>query len=301
VRVTDGRTSVVHVGLPKTGSKWLQRVLFPRVTSHAVVPRAAVRALLIEPHTFDFDPRSARAALGVDAGPKILSEESLSGDPHTGGHRGALVRELARRLKATLPDARYLLVLRRQPEMIESSYREYVRQGGTHSIRRYLLHPEARKVLPLFAFEHFDYRGFTTLYWELFGKERVTVCLYEELAEDNVRFAARLATALGLDVSLEGLSTRRENEGMSSAGLTATRLLNRFTREHVGYKQYALHVPKMLALSRRVGALVSRVLPARRPLLDGELRAEIRVRYAESNAWLARETGLDLARHGYPV
>jgi hypothetical protein len=185
--------------------------------------------------------------------------------------------------------------------MIESSYREYVRQGGTYSIRRYLLHPEARKVVPLFAFEHFDYRGFATLYWELFGKQRVEVCLYEELAEDNLRFAARLAGVLGLDVSLEGLSTRRENVGMSNAGLAATRLLNRFTREHVSYKHHVLHVPRMLGVSRRVGAVVSRALPARRPLLDAELQAEIRLRYATSNAWLARETGLDLTRHGYPV
>lgn len=70
---------------------------------------------------------------------------------------------MGQRLKTVLPNARIVIFIRNQTEMIASVYKQYVKEGGTHSPRRFL-HPELYLSeygfhpahVPSFSFDHFE-------------------------------------------------------------------------------------------------------------------------------------------------
>jgi hypothetical protein len=101
---------------------------------------------------------------------------------------GFLSKEMAHRIQAVFPDARVVIFVRSQPEMIAACYQQYVRGGGTYPVRRYLwpldhLRGAAAQPykIPRFSFDHFDYERLVAHYIELFGRERVHVFAYEEV------------------------------------------------------------------------------------------------------------------------
>ena len=57
----------------------------------------------------------------------VLSNEEFSGNPHSGSYQSL---ENARRLHRIFPEAKVLIVIRRQVDQILSSYKQYVSRGG---------------------------------------------------------------------------------------------------------------------------------------------------------------------------
>jgi hypothetical protein len=293
--------SVVHIGLHKTATTWLQRHLFPLVTSHRVVERELIQEALIRQHAFAFDAERARNTMHLrPAEAVLLSEEHLSGDLFNDGFRGALSRELARRIRATLPDSEIALVIRRQSDIIASTYGQYVAVGGTHTLARFLFHPELKWYIPGFDFDHYDYRKWIEYYRAEFGPERVHVFLYEDFATDNRAFVDSFLQRLGLTVSGVPAYAARERPRLGAVELAVFRFWNRFRRGGLAHKHYFLHVPGARRVGKRLSRLAGAALGHKPGQVPQPIHEFIRARYAESNAWVMRETGLDLARHGYP-
>ena len=65
----------------------------------------------------------------------VISYERLSGNPHAGRFDA---RTIADRIKAAFPKARIFCVIREQNDMILSTYFQYLKIGGTDSVRDYL-------------------------------------------------------------------------------------------------------------------------------------------------------------------
>lgn len=305
----------VHIGYHKTATNWFQRLFYPAVRNFKYVHRKRARAAFTEDHAFQFDPAAALARLETP-GPEglILCEEELSGNLHNGGLYGYLSKEVAHRIKATLPTAEIVIFIRSQTEMIGSVYKQYVKEGGTHSPRRYLFpydhldpHGFSPKKSPLFAFQHYDYRLLIGHYREVFGPDKVHVFLYEEFSRNQAEFMARFIERLGLDVDLGSVPKTRLNVSNKKFSLWVSRLMNRFAYRNVIDKHYFLNVPGMYRLRGRVVApLLDRIAffsgPARpRDILGADIVRHIEDRYRESNRLLAQELGLPLEKHGYPV
>ena len=301
----DARRVVAHVGLHKTGTTWFQKQFFPFVRNFRCVPRERIRWALLGGHAFAFDPAAARRELGLDEGGNVvLSEEAISGNPHTGGGQlgaRALVHSL--RLRATCPEATIMVMIRSQPAAVASTYRQYVRRGGTDALPRYVFGTLHHGMTPGFTLAHFDYELLVRHWRSLYPAERVRVYLFEEFAADNRAFARRLARDLEMDVATDGLTFTRENVGYSDAAVRLARLLNLFFRGEVANKRYLVDVRKAQAVSRRAARWVTAWSGGWKgwPLLTERDKAAIRDHYRASNAWLARELGLDLARYGYPL
>jgi hypothetical protein len=297
---------IVHIGYHKTATSWFQQAVYPHATSHRYVPRRVVQDALLAPGAFAFDPSAARAAFGE--GPLLLCEENLSGYIHNGGLNGHLSAAMAERIRAVLPDARIVMFVRAQPAMIAACYAQYVRGGGTHGARRYLfpadhLHGAATEPwkAPRFSFDHFDYLPLATRYRELFGAEAVHVFLYEALRTDRDGFLRRFGGTLGLEIDWDRVDPSPRNGSYGRGRVAVGRLLNRFTARSAADKRVWLHLPFAYAGRRW---LLER-LPGRSPtpneLLGADTVAWIADRYADSNARLAAEFGLDLAAYGYPL
>lgn len=307
--------TLVHIGYHKTATNWFQRLFYPAVRNYRYLHRRHARAAFTEDHAFQFDPALALTRLEApSAEGLILCEEELSGNLHNGGLYGFLSKEIAHRIKTTLPTAEIVIFIRSQTEMIGSVYKQYVKEGGTHSPRRYLFPYEhldpngfTPKKTPLFAFQHYDYRLLINHYRAVFGPERVHVFLYEEFSRNHTQFMARFIERLGLDVDLSSVPNTKLNVSNKKFSLWVSRLMNHFAYRNVIDKHYFINVPGMYRLrGRLVAPLLDRIAffsgTARpRDILGPDIVRHIEDSYRDSNRLLAQELDLPLAQHGYPV
>lgn len=306
--------SIVHIGYHKTATNWFQRNYYPSVRNRRYVHRKKVKRAFLADSALHFDAARAAAALEVDSlDGLLLCEEELSGNIHTGGLFGCFTKEIARRIREVLPEAEIVIFVRNQVDMIASVYKQYVKEGGTYSVDRYL-HPyrylprsgfQPAKA-PLFSFDHFDYHALALLYGDLFGPDRVHVFLYEEFSRDNRAFLERYAERFELEVDLASVPRSRPNPPYGRLVLPMARALNWLSYRDVLYKQYLLHVPLMYKLRGMVLERLNRLpafgagIPSTRILGEANV-AFIRERYVESNRRLAADCDLPLAEHGYPL
>ena len=305
---------IVHIGYHKTATTWFQKSVYPRARNLAYVPRQRVKRAFLSASALHFDPAWARAALELAPGAApILCEEELSGYLHTGGLMGFLSKEMAQRIHQVFPDARIVIFVRAQPEMVAACYQQYLRGGGTFPPRRYLwpadaLHGAAAAPykIPRFSFDHFDYDRLIAHYAALFGRESVRVFAFEEIARDARGFLQRFAKELELDLDVDSVSLAKQNASYSRPVASLARALNRFTNRTVNDKRHWLHVPRWYSARRWLierlnasGLFGTRATPE--DLLGAQAVAWIRQRYWESNRRLAALVPWDPAALGYPM
>jgi hypothetical protein len=303
---------IVHIGYHKTATSWFQKHVYPHVTSHRYIDRRLVRSTFLGGDAFGFDPQAARRALALDEDlpPPILCEEDLSGVLHNGPSSGFIAREVARRLHVTMPEARVVIFVRAQAPAALSWYQQYLREGGTAGLHRYLF-PEAHRHLghdrpfkvPRFCFSQLDYQGLVERYDALFGAERVIVLPYEAM-RDASALLRRMATMLDADLPIAGRD--RINNSYRAGLLPLLRFANMFTRRSVVDKMTIAHLPYWYTARKALFRQLNRL-----PLFGQPPRAEralgqptidwIAQRYWRSNRWLQERIGIDLGPLGYPV
>jgi hypothetical protein len=205
---TPGAYSVVcHIGLHKTASGALQRQFFPACsgvnlfTTQQRYTDDFIRAVTcMDPIYFD-----AQAATGmvlphmsVDR-VNLISNESLSGPPYAGlieyglDHRGPVLYNL----REAFPEARIIIVLRRQDSLARSLYRQYLKRGGTVRIDRFFGVSRNRKpaLMPL---ERFRYSRYLDLLTGLFPAG-VKFMLFEDFVADRQGFLSDLCDFIGVE------------------------------------------------------------------------------------------------------
>lgn len=302
---------IVHLGYHKTATTWLQKRLFPLATSHELVPRKVVQKAFLAPPGMHFDPEEARRALALEGRnqPVLLSEENLSGYLHNGGLHGFVAPEMARRLKAVLPEAHIVIFIRNQFDILRASYAQYVSGGGTWGPHRYFASAErVRGALtrpwkaPAFEFEHFEFDRLVALYDTLFGRERVHVYPYEWL-RDREAFIARMERDLGLELERRPDEGAIANKSFGAAGLAVLRGVNLFTRQSVVNKDWIVDLPGGQLLRHGAKTLLARIPGMnRRPAdLPKSIRERIARHYPESNRRLLGLRDLPLEDLGYPL
>lgn len=306
---------IIHVGLHKTATSWFQRRFYPALSSHRYVDRLLVRKVLLGGSAFAFDPVWARAALGfhLPGPPPVLCDEDLSGILHNGGILTTfLAKGLAERLRAVAPEAQIVLFVREQVSMTAALYNQYVREGGTGSVRRYLFPGDYRHLarvrpfkIPRFEFVQLDSLGLIRHYDALFGRENVHVFAYEAFARDPAGFLADYSARLGLEGPSPDTS-RGVNSSYRAALLPLARAMNLFTARSVADKKVLVHIPFWYPVRKEMLAGLNRlpVFGRRRSaerLLGRDVADWIRARFAPMNRELAERMGVDLAALGYAV
>ncbi|MEC9368530.1 MAG: hypothetical protein VX871_07535 [Pseudomonadota bacterium] len=298
---------VIHIGFPKTATTTLQDHLFgmhPGIMSVAR-PFADKRigdlctALAIG-DDMEFDQAGLSAAVGRARSQAraviIYSDETVV---------NTSIRSIAaKRLKALMPDAHVLAVLRSQTSSLASMYANSGRRlrpapepyGGRHvNFEEYLTFNFAN---PSRGFlQTLDYARILSVYEKLFGRERVHVLLFEEFISDPRAFAGKLAKVLGLDPG----EVARHLEGRHSHQRTAESV----ARYQALRSRFLWGVP----LSRVVpgAAKIKKVLFAfwgDKPLkvvYPGDWESKIGDLFREGNRAISDKYGPPLERYGYPL
>ncbi|MBK1670957.1 hypothetical protein CKO28_23380 [Rhodovibrio sodomensis] len=307
------RLPVIHVGYHKTATTWFQKTFYPIVQNGVYIPRQNVRRAFLCPSAFTFDADEAHNTLDIPEGARpIICEEALVGYYGNAGLLQALSKDVAFRLRDTFPDAQIVITLRHQFDAITATYLQYIRRGGTASVRRFLwpYHYQRRYRTkpfkkPMFRLEHLEYHRLIRHYRAVFGAGNVHIYLYEDFRDDPRAFLARMCRDLGLEADIDALELGATNISYGTRTAQAARMLNVVT---VGDAANA--ITALPLMPRKVNEVIMQQLnrtPLAGPkvtpdrLLGPALRDELAAAYADSNAALQAELGLDLARHGYPL
>jgi hypothetical protein len=191
---------LIHVGYPKTGSKFLQDwfARHPRIRYED----GGIAGF-----------RSAEELGGVrEAAYHVTSYEGLSAPHESAGEirvhlageeedAGTRIRErqaeVCARLRALYPGSTILIVTRGFRGIAFSGYSQYVRSGGTLGLaelcRAHLSHPARDGENP------FDFDALIRMYAAAFGAANLIVLPYELLRDDPRRFVAELERRLGVE------------------------------------------------------------------------------------------------------
>ncbi|MDQ1450019.1 MAG: hypothetical protein QOC79_2990 [Actinomycetota bacterium] len=289
------RRVAVHIGYHKTATTWLQHEVFPQhpqlrpYVSGRVSNDPFLRCVVAESDG-EFDAERARVAyesglarvgsLGPDE-VVVVSAERLSGHAASGGYD---TFRIAQRLHATLPEARVLMVVRSQIDMIESEYRQLVGEGYPGRISSLWSHDQWK--VPHFDLGHYEYDALVHEYSHRFGADNIAVFTYEGIVAERARFLDRLADFL--DVApfelADEVQARSVHPGLPNRGLAMLRAMNHLRRSELN----RFPVVDVGTWWRGPIVTASRVLPRRRHLIPAAKRAELAIRFRESNDRLAK-------------
>lgn len=295
---------LVHVGYAKTGSTWLQRVVFANTElGFLSIPRLEVLEHFVFTDIADDNapgvlqglaPHLNKAA--AESLIPVLSHEVLVGDQTQGRYWGRLV---GRRLHNVFPDAKILVVLREQRAMVLSSYRQHIRVGGHYTLRQFMSREPGfdAHCRPDFL----EYHRMISNYQELFGRDRVLVLPFEMMRKDLPGFQRRILEFAGVPTEFQPDETVY-NPGFGAGTLEIRRRMNRFLG---GWTYYdSPQRPRLWSFGEWSCHKLQRVLPGRyQDAREKEIRttaaAMVEGRYVESNRRTSELIGIDLTEFGY--
>lgn len=226
---------VLHIGLPKTATSFLQSQVFPHLGSDVVFNPAdlfhyvnAIFTLGISEPRFIEEARrvATEYANRNDKRTLFISSESLSQFCFDATAVGDL--ELIRNI---FPTAEIIVFVRNQIDWLESCYREAVKQGYHQRIEEFLCYRNGAFGRPELAHSRsaFSQADVMLLNWatllnrlrESFGPACTHSFFYEEFRADPARVVAQLCKIIGVDAPTSLDLTIAVNRGLSATAIGA--------------------------------------------------------------------------------
>jgi len=210
--------------------------------------------------------------------------------------------EKARRIKQFFPDAKIVIIIRNQIDIIKSQYRDhpfdprnlYANQKSV-SIDKWV--ERDFKNYDISFVKSIEYYKIVKYYSELFGKENIGVFLFEEMVQDLESFSKRLSNFLDIDETetYNLLNSKHENDGVSQN-------LNSYRKFKATVSSY---IPTFLKNSELIRALDKQLFQKLKQGKKQKIEMSIRTKqkifeyYNEQNKKLADEFDLNLKKYGY--
>jgi len=284
--------NLLHIGYQKTASTFLQKRLFPHLQSRwfdrpmsTLLCRSLIEADPYVERTFEAYLSEQSEIHGK---PGIISFESLSGHIWEGSRTA---RRSAERLARVAADSTVLVVVRSQPSMLVALYGQYINEGGTGSLDRFLSGDLAGVDLDL---SYLDFSFLVDQYEVLFPD--VVVLPYESLRDSPRSFLGGICDMVGSP--FVETPTARENPTASAIGAALLRFNNKVFRR----SEFNPKPPLPTPASRSARAPLQRlqVGPSLWERHQREAEKFCR-RYAESNVRLQQTCKWDLSVYDYPL
>lgn len=217
------------------------------------------------------------------------------------------VAEVARRIEAVRPDAKIILVIRNQVDLIVSRYSEYVLGGGHGDFDFFVREFLSCSVDGVNYYQNY-YARIVELLQKTFGAGKLLVLLQEDLSRNEAETLERLCAFL--EVSLRrperrDLAARRV--GLSDLGIRVVRSMNRrvVTRQEMSMHRAQVKGPYLAyKIVQRLVRTADYYLPARikgekKKILMPAIESRIRAEFAEDNARLGDVLGKNVRAMGY--
>lgn len=223
----------LHIGLHKTATTSLQQQLFPYIPNlrYLGVQQPNMRQFIDRVTKQDpiyFDPVAATGLLDSEMVDKtvLLSAESFSGPPFSGERERGLDhrKSVVDNLHASFPQAGVILVLRRQDGYAVSMYRQYLKFGGTQTMKRFYGLDDEGGFHGVFSLDRLNYLPYVRYLHELFSG-RVQILLFEDFVRNPDFFFGKLESFMDMTLPRPTLSKTNATR-LGPVGLELTRRLN---------------------------------------------------------------------------
>lgn len=323
----------LHLGMPKTGTTFLQARCFPYLKGICYPDKEmmALLDLIIHTNPIFLDlPRAkqetASALAKMTEASLLISHERLFGNMLRNFHDNTY---LACCLKVIFPEAKLIIVIRRQDELVESIYKQslqsyyYQRLNSFLNYRRKTFADAGDQLLPNLDIKQLNLHRYVQHYVKHFGRDNVAVLPYELLRHDQRAFLEKLAAAVDVEPFYPA-QNYQENRSYSWLSCQIALLLNRFVRvegdgarllQFIPNKPFSSFLDRRPAERRIYQVLrginrrltlrhvlqngLDRFIYIRRNLISKQKRAAIMALHKESNARLDEEFNLNLKFFGY--
>lgn len=306
---------LIHIGLHKTGTTWLQETLFSS-DSRNFIPLSPdgdpkyLGKLFIWAHNrhnllspFEENEKEIRNELGeildnIEIGEKIpvISHERLSGHPDSGRFD---CKTIADRIKTNFPDAKILFVIREQKDMILSTYFQYLKMGGIDSLSKYISRRYDAK-RPGFELSNYYYLDLVSYYFKLFSPKNVLVLPYEMFKEDLGLYLTHLGNFTKTDLSnWEQMGREIINKRSNDFILSRFPFLNLLFQKSSVNAFSPLYIrggEKLIPLANWALGPFSK---AHLSTLPKFLDSFVGDKFIKTNQELSKLIGIDLSRYGY--
>lgn len=226
-------TLYLHIGLHKTATTFLQKAVFPNIRDINFIEQERIyrilRRIMIEDSViFDQNKTKKQISNYMTDGINLISAEGLSGNPCLQYiNRSNVVYKLHNMFS----DAKIIIGIRNQRDMIVSLYKQYVKIGGTKRISDFI-HPKqiiGEPIQDFFDLETLKYGPYLQRIEEYFGLDNIYIYIYEDLLRDKKKFVKGILNFLGVR-NIPYLDDRKYNAGFTDSELSVALFLNRFFR-----------------------------------------------------------------------
>jgi len=240
--------------------------------------------------------RSVRENLPDDGKIPVISNERLSGNPHSSGFDAGMIAD---RIHSALPDTKVLIVIREQKSMILSLYFQYLKRGGSDRVIKYI----SRKydgMRPGFSLKHLEYTHLVSYYYHLFSRENVLVLPYELFRADPDEFVNQIGRFVSSDIVLE----KKDAENISNKRkeyllLALFPFLNQFRSTSSVNGHSPFYIPYFDKIVSFMDMPVKRYSRIYAEKIRLRIENYIHTRYEKNNKQLSELTGIDLSVYGY--
>lgn len=297
-------TLLIHPGLPKTGTTWLQEKVF-RDTElfRPIMTHKEIFDIMVAPHDLDFDLMAARKIIrerrvgGADKTIDVISSETLSGSILT-GHRES--RIVADRLRASTEDVKIVITVREQRSTLKAAYIQYIKRGGRKGAWSFF---HDKPEMGYYGFDplQLQYHKLVAYYAQLFGQTNVLVLPLEALLKDPQSYFEKLIYfAFGRRAKFPGRKPDSEKVGASPppGGLPLLRWSSHFRETPLNSEPFIRW--------ERAGSLLASLAyrwPMRNTRVEDDIRDAIANvdtgKYGDSNKRLQRFSPFNLTELGY--
>ncbi|RPI75570.1 MAG: hypothetical protein EHM45_14780 [Desulfobacteraceae bacterium] len=226
---------VVHIGLHKTGSTWLQTCYFPthpeihylnRIDKEMDVFHYVMKADENQWNIQHATGLVERTLKNTNGKINLYSEENLSGQLWRGCFDS---KRIALRMSQVFKGLKIILIVRNQIDMLKSIYRQYVHEGGYLSFKGFL---DDEKIAGKDLLEHLKYATIIEYYMQLFGQENIYLGIYEEFERYPDTFVEELSAFMGVKKIYfdKDFHDRKINRSYSPLSLLLARGFNRIQK-----------------------------------------------------------------------
>jgi hypothetical protein len=319
-----GKQIILHVGLHKTATTFLQERVFPALPGvrfvHPVhyprpddgpIERFVLDLLYRNAACIDIDRHRTQidAWLAEVAEPIVLiSSEALVGIPAE-NHRNILTN--AELLAELFPAAKICLVFRRQDRWAESAFSQLLKQGFSTTIERYLNYRDGEfgpYNVGLFNGPNVDARDldwerFDALYRRRFGADSVCALPFELFVTDSHEFLRRLYAFAEIEPGVFPDTRERVNERWSALAVGLAQVVNvipmrvkRTIRDYVSHDWHPSAVLSRTVIPRLPGWIPG---VGKADSIGPKLSAALLELHRDDNRRLGERIGIDLSQYGY--
>lgn len=245
---------LLHIGMPKCGSTYLQHEIFQNINdcyfttlSKKFIKSCPIadfidRTRYCNPLTFDIKKEKEilwNFINKLDCEDVIISWEGLIGDPFNNFANSQFIADT---LMSIFPEAKVLLVVRRQSELIESLYKQTLHQFHSIKFKTYTNNlRDVDRYRPMWMnglnlnVSEFNFLAIAKKYSELYGKQNLTVVPFEYLRMDKTKFLKIISKFIGRELRKPN-HNKFINQSYSVPSAAVARFTNKFI--NTGFNQF---------------------------------------------------------------